>query len=94
MLAVEPVDAQTGVVANSVETGSTILARKRGAIVGVYDAVTSLVAFRADAVVGTVGVPAGGAVAARRSHHTLVYVLVAETSGVTDRAGTGKVQEI
>lgn len=63
----------------------------RSTIVSVDDAVSTLVALGADAVVRAVGVAASGTVSARRGHDALVYVLVTQPAGVTDRAGAGKV---
>lgn len=66
----------------------------RRAIVGVDDAVAALVSLGTDALVRSIHVSAGRPVSARRRHHALVDVLVAETSGVTDRACTCKIEEI
>lgn len=90
----ESVDTEAGVVANSVEASSPVLTWEGSTVVGVDDAVASFVAFGTSAVVGAVGVSAGSAVSAWGCHDTLVDVLVAETTGVADGAGAGKVQEV
>lgn len=66
----------------------------RGAVVGVDDAVASLITFGADAMVGTVGVPASSTVSAGRCHDALIHVLVAESASVTNGAGARKVEEV
>lgn len=94
MFPAETVHAEAGVVTDAVQASATVLTGEGSAVVGVDDAITTLVSLRAKALVRAVGVSASGAVSARRGHYTLVHVFVAESAGVADRASAGKVEEI
>lgn len=65
MLSLETVQAKACVVADSVETGAAILARKRGTVVGVYGAIASLVALGADALIRAGHIFTRGTIATR-----------------------------
>lgn len=72
----------------------SVLLLTRSAVVPVDDAVPALVAVGADAVVRSVGVATGGAVAARRRHDTFVHIFVTQAARVAQRARARKVEEV
>lgn len=45
-------------------------------------------------MVRAVGIPASGTVSARRRHHALVHILVAQPARVTDRTRAREVDEV
>lgn len=94
MFTVEPVNTETSVVTDLIETGATVLTGERCAVISVDDTVTTLVALGTLTVVGTVGVTTGSTVPARSRDLTLVHVLVTQSPCVADSAGTGEVHEV
>lgn len=49
MLAIEAIHAQAAIVTDPIQTGSTVLARKRGTIVRIDGAIPALIALGAEA---------------------------------------------
>ena len=94
MFAAKSVGTETRVLADAVQAGASVLTRIDGAVVGVGQTVAALVALGAEALVGPVGVAAGGAVAARRGDGALVDVLVAEAPRVAQLTAARKVQVV
>lgn len=66
----------------------------RSAIVSVNDTIPTFVSFCAKALIRAIGVSASSTVSTRRSHYTLVDVLIAESASVTDRASAGEIEKV
>lgn len=92
MLATEAIHTKAGVLANSIQAGTPILAWMWRAIICVDEAVPSLIALRTEAHIGAIGILAGSPVSTRRRYSTLVNVFIAKPPGVPQLTRAGKVQ--
>lgn len=63
----------------------------RSTIIRVDTAILAFVTLSAQTLVRTIGVSASSSISTRFGNHTFIHVLLAETSGITQITGAGKV---